>query len=36
MQGYDYNNYNVGIPGQNMNNMNQNNPMIMTGMNLNQ
>jgi hypothetical protein len=36
MQGYDYNNYNVGLPGQNMNNMNQNNPMIMTGMGLNQ
>ena len=36
MQGYDYNNYNVGLPGQNMNNMNQNNPMIMTGMGLSQ
>jgi hypothetical protein len=36
IQGYDYNNYNVGLPGQNMNNMNQNNPMIMTGMGLNQ
>ena len=34
--GYDYNNYNVGIQGQNMNNMNQNNAMIMNGMNSNQ
>ena len=36
MQGYDYNNYNVGLQGQNMNTLNQNNPMIMTGMNINQ